>query len=270
MSLSVVATRFTTCMPASCAPLAASRARLIALTSALALLLTPALPIDRAASRLAAQTLPTGPDGATRSGGTPTARSGWRRFVERGPTRWGVALARDVATYTASHNEPIDGALTTLGVQAAIPLFRFGPTRAAWLFELQPLVLVTSDAPAHRVPKEGIDPDANDPAVLARYTRRNGYGAGLGVLGAEARTPLGARTTLVVNVTSGGAWFSQVVPYGKATRANFTVAPGLLLERRLATGGVAFGYVLHHLSNASFGGANPGMNSHMFQLRLSR
>lgn len=200
----------------------------------------------------------------------PSPAVGWRQFVSRGPTRWSLAVAHDVATYTASHNEHINGALTTVGVQAAIPLFKFGPTRVGWLFELQPLILVTSDAPPHRVPQPGIDPEANDPVVLARYQRRNGYGAGLGVLGAEFRTPLGARTTLVVNVSSGGAWFSQVVPYGKATRANFTVAPGLMLERHVASGGVAFGYVLHHLSNASFGGANPGMNSHMFQLRVSR
>lgn len=203
-----------------------------------------------------------------RSDATP--RAGWRQFVSRGPTRWSLAVARDVATYTASHNEPINGALTTVGVQAAIPLFKFGPTRVGWLFELQPLMLVTSDAPPHRIPQPGIDPDAGDPAVLARYERRDGYGAGLGVLGAEARTALGARTSLVFNVTSGGAWFSQVVPYGKATRANFTVAPALMLERHIASGGVAFGYVLHHLSNASFGGANPGMNSHMFQVRVSR
>jgi hypothetical protein len=89
-------------------------------------------------------------------------------------------------------------------------------------------------------------------------------------LGAEAAFSPSAKTHVLFNVTSGVAWFSRVVPYGKATQANFTVAPGLFLERRI--GGrraFALGYQLHHLSNASMGGANPGMNSHVFSLRIS-
>lgn len=81
---------------------------------------------------------------------------------------------------------------------------------------------------------------------------------------------LGERVGFALSTTSGGAWFTDVVPYGKATQANFTVAPGAAVE--IALGGtkvLAVGYALHHLSNASFGGANPGLNSHLVTIRIA-
>jgi hypothetical protein len=191
--------------------------------------------------------------------------------VRAEPLRISVALSHHMGTYTASHNEFIDGEFRTLAGQVAKPVVRWKRTTLAWLGELSPLMLVTSEAPPNRLPLPGVDPDANDPSRLARYTRRRGYGVGLSPLGAEATLPLDARTALAVNVTSGAAWFTQVVPYGRATQANFTVAPGVMLERRLGREGVlAMGYVLHHLSNASMGGANPGMNTHLVSMRWTR
>ncbi len=183
-----------------------------------------------------------------------------------------VMLSGAVDTRTASHNEPVNGAFRTLAVQVSRPVFTVRGVHVAWLGEVMPAMLVTAGAPPHRVPTPATDPaEANDPLRLARYQVREAFGVGFAPLGAEAAVSLGANTHVLVNVTSGVAWFSRVVPYGKATQANFTVAPGLFLERRL--GGrqaLAVGYQLHHLSNASMGGANPGMNSHIFSLRVSK
>ncbi len=183
-----------------------------------------------------------------------------------------VMFSDAVDTRTASHNESISGAFRTMAVQLSRPLFTVGGMHVAWLGEVMPAMLVTAGAPPNRVPTPTTDPaEANDPRRLARYQVRDAFGVGFAPLGAEAALSLGEQTHVLVNVTSGVAWFSRVVPYGKATQANFTVAPGLFLERRIGhRQALAVGYQLHHLSNASMGGANPGMNSHIFSVRVSK
>jgi hypothetical protein len=138
--------------------------------------------------------------------------------------------------------------------------------------EVQPVIRVLSGAPPERVPTLANDPaEAGNPERLARYSLRRSVGVGIAPFGAEAQMPVAAHTHLIVNVTSGGAWFSQVVPYGKATQANFTLAPGVSLQQDIgARDAFAIGYALHHLSNASMGGANPGMNSHLLFVRWAR
>lgn len=202
-----------------------------------------------------------------------SARAQWQRhFVDerQEPVRLTVAVTSQLATYTASHNEYMDGRFRTGSVQIAKPVFRVGGVSIAWLGEILPVMLVRSEAPPSRLPAAS-DPITRDADVMARYAPHSGYGFGLAPLGAEATRAIGRRTNVVLNVTSGGAWFNRVVPYGRATQANFTVAPGLLLERRIGSHqALSFGYVLHHLSNASMGGANPGMNSHLLTLRWTR
>lgn len=202
-----------------------------------------------------------------------SAQAQWQRHfadARREPARLSVAITSEVATYTAAHNEYMDGRFRTASVQVAKAVFRVHGLSVAWLGELLPVMLVRSEAPPTRLPAAS-DPVSRDATTMARYAPHNGYGIGLAPLGAEATHALGHRTNLVVNVTSGGAWFNRVVPYGRATQANFTVAPGLLVERRVGTHqAISVGYVLHHLSNASMGGANPGMNSHLLTLRWTR
>lgn len=183
-----------------------------------------------------------------------------------------VLLSGAVVTRTASHNETIDGAFRTLAVQISRPLFTVRGLHVAWLGEAVPAMLVTAGAPSNRIPTPLTNPaEANDPRQLARYQVRDAFGVGFAPLGAEAVFSLGEHMHVLFNVTSGVAWFSRVVPYGKATQANFTVAPGLFLERRIGSSqALAVGYQLHHLSNASMGGANPGMNSHIMSVRVSK
>jgi hypothetical protein len=197
----------------------------------------------------------------------------WRaqfRDIRREPLQWSLSATNSLGTYTASHNEPTNGAFRTLSAQVAKPVFSWRGTTVSWLGEVLPAIHVTSEAPPSRVPIAGLDPAANDPVVMARYARSSGYGFGLAPLGAEITRAAGPRGRVVLNVTSGGAWFTRVVPYGRATQANFTVAPGLLYAHRIGPGFLAVGYVMHHLSNASMGGANPGMNSHLVTMRWTR
>ncbi|MEQ1694030.1 MAG: acyloxyacyl hydrolase, partial [Gemmatimonas sp.] len=111
----------------------------------------------------------------------------------------------------------------------------------------------------------------SDPARFARYLLHNVYGVGLAPFGAELSRPLVSRLSAIYNVTAGGAIFSGVIPYGKATQANFTAATSVALEWRLTPRySISSGYNLHHLSNMSMGGSNPGMNSHLMFIRVAR
>ncbi len=181
-----------------------------------------------------------------------------------------IWVGGSLGTYTANANENIHGSLRVIGVQWTHDLFAFKRARFSWVIEALPLMRVKSAAPINRIPRSLVDPNrVADPARLALYLPRGSYGFGIAPLSAQAEIPLRPRLSLVWQVTSGAAWFSNVVPYGNATQANFTVSPGVSLQwdtpRKTR---LAVGYTMHHLSNASLGHANPGMNSHLFYTRI--
>jgi hypothetical protein len=191
-----------------------------------------------------------------------------------GPLVTGINVWAGGATSirTASHNEKFDASLAMVGVQLTRSLFVAKGIHFSWMIEILPVILATVEAPPNRVPVfVNAGSEEATKKIVARYASHDVYGFGIAPFSAEASKALSDKLTTVFSVTSGGAFFSGVVPYGKATQANFTVAPTLALEWRLSPShAVAAGYTLHHLSNASFGAANPGMNSHLLFVRVSR
>jgi Lipid A 3-O-deacylase (PagL) len=184
-----------------------------------------------------------------------------------------VWVGTALSVRTASNNERFDGsAFRMMGVQFSRSLFVRGGVQFSWLVEVLPAIVATVGAPENRLPTPNRAPEIyRDPARLARYTLHDVYGVGLAPLGAEATKPLSRNLSAMFNVTAGGAFFNAVIPYGKATQANFTVAPAIGLEWQVARGyALSSGYTLHHLSNASFGDSNPGLNSHLVFVRLAR
>ncbi len=183
---------------------------------------------------------------------------------------WGGSA---LAVRTASNNERFDGAaFRMMGLQLSRTLFVRKGVQFSWLAEVLPAIVATVGAPPHRLPSATRAPELyNDPDRYARYTLHDVYGVGIAPFGAELSRPITSRVSGLFNVTAGGAFFSAVIPYGKATQANFTVAPSVGLEWHVARGyALSSGYSLHHLSNASFGAANPGLNSHLVFVRMAR
>lgn len=188
-------------------------------------------------------------------------------------TGYNVWIGSAWSVRTASNNEQASGtAFSMVGVQFSRSLFVRGGVQFSWLVEVVPAIVATVGAPSNRLPTPTRSPEIfYNRERYARYTLHDTYGVGIAPLGAEVSRPLTARLSAMFNVTAGGAVFSSVIPYGKATQANFTVAPALGLEYRVAGGyALSSGYVMHHLSNASFGASNPGLNSHMVFVRLSK
>lgn len=190
----------------------------------------------------------------------------YRQYPWNGVNVWAGSAYE---TRSASHNEHFAGAMTIVGVQMSRDVWRGKRARIAYLGEILPLMLARSGPPLTRIP----DTLRNhfEESELLRFRYRDAYGFGVAPFGAELTYQVSRRSSALFNVTAGGLWFTKVVPYGKGTQPNFTVSPGVALQwEPVDRTRVAFGYTFHHLSNASFGQANPGMNSQMLYLRVSQ
>ena len=224
---------------------------------------------------LAAQSAEDPTSAPASSSGSGTTSGRLKLPWQGGPLVTGVNVMAGSAflVRTASNNESFDdGAFRMVSVQFSRSLFQHMGIRYSWIVEAVPAIMTRTSAPSNRRPSPWSNSQAYfDARRYARYTTHDAFGVGLAPLGAEAARSLSSKLSAVFTVTAGGAIFSSVVPYGKATQANFTVAPALSLEWRVTPGyAVATGYALHHLSNASFGAANPGLNSHLLVVRLAR
>lgn len=193
----------------------------------------------------------------------------YRKYPWNGYSVW---AGSSYETRSASHNEHFDGSMRIVAVQVSRDVWRGKRTKIAYVGEVLPLMLVRSGPPLSRIPDTLKVPKVHfEQAELNRFKFRDAYGFGLAPFGAEVSRQISPRTSALFNITAGGLLFSKEVPYGAATKPNFTVSPGVALqwepENRTR---VAVGYTFHHLSNASFGRANPGMNSQILYVRMSR
>lgn len=211
-----------------------------------------------------------GPNPNVASGNSGAVRfARYRQYPWNGVNVWAGSAYE---TRSASHNQHFAGSMRILGVQVSRDVWRGTRAKLAYVGEVLPIMLVRSGPPANRIPDTlNTPPGYYDQAELNRFKYRDAYGFGVAPLGAEASYQTSRHTSALFNITAGGLLFSKVVPYGKGTKPNFTVSPGVALQWEPANRTrVAFGYTFHHLSNASFGKANPGMNSQMLYLRFSR
>lgn len=182
---------------------------------------------------------------------------------------FGVWIGSAYEVRTAANNEHFAGSMRMVGFQVSRDVWRGKRTRIAYLGEVLPVMLAHTRPPLVRQPRA--ISGAYDPVELARFQYREAYGFGLAPFGTEATLQLSPRTSALFNVTAGGLLFSKVVPYGHATKANFTVSPGVAFQfEPRHRNRIAIGYTFHHLSNASLGAANPGMNSQVLYMRIAR
>lgn len=203
--------------------------------------------------------------GATKRDSSLSWGERFRRYPWNGVNVWaGTAYE----TRTASHNEHFRGSMRLVAVQISRDLFRGRNWTLGYVGEVLPVMLVRSGPPVNRVPDTIT---VRDPIKTSQFRYRDAYGFGLAPFGLELSRRIAPNVSALFNTTAGALLFDHVVPYGGATRANFTVSPGIALEITPANRTkVAVGYTFHHLSNASIGESNPGMNSQVVYVRLSR
>lgn len=208
---------------------------------------------------------------SSRTASPPAADSSVSRFARYLRYPWnGVNLWAGNAfeTRSAAHNQHFAGSMRVVGLQISRDLWRGQHSRLAYVGEVLPVVLVRSGPPISRLPDTLKYYDARE---IERYSFREGYGFGLAPFGLEVSRQLTPRLSALANMTAGALLFSKIIPYGAATKANFTVSPGVALQwEPIDRTRIAFGYTFHHLSNASFGFSNPGMNSQILYVRVAR
>ncbi len=180
-----------------------------------------------------------------------------------------VDLTTSVAAYSVQPTERLDGSLSGATVQFTHPLGSWAGLQWHYVFEATPLMAARMGASAQRLALigAGLRPD---------YATRRGVGVGVAPLGIQLARPLGdvqhSRTRAMLEMTGGGAHYTQIMPYGEdATRTNYTFEMRLLAEHRRRRGDAfAVGVGLHHISNGGFGKANPGINARMLVVRWTR
>lgn len=236
-------------------------------TRASALLLLAALAAPAAAS---AQDSSSGPsakaaNSAPRRDSTASRFAKYLRYPWNGVNVW---AGNAFETRSASHNEHFAGSMQVVGVQISRDIWRGQKSRLAYVGEVLPVMLVRSGPPINRMPDTLRHYDKKE---IERFSYREGYGFGLAPFGLEISRQIAPRLSVLGNTTAGALLFNKIVPYGAATKANFTVSPGVALQwEPVDRTRVALGYTFHHLSNASFGRSNPGMNSQILYVRIAR
>lgn len=97
------------------------------------------------------------------------------------------------------------------------------------------------------------------------------YGFGLAPLGVQLRLFARSPVQLLVHVNGGALWFARPVPDPKATHFNFTAEGGGAVQWWITSRqALSVGYEFHHTSNAATGDVNPGLNSEMLTIGLTR
>ena len=188
--------------------------------------------------------------------------------VDRTST-FSVDLTSSVGAASVQPSEPLDGSLRGATVQFTHPLGNWAGLQWHYVVEVTPLMSARLGASPERLAQIG-------PGLRPLYAVRRGVGFGIAPLGVQLARPLGhmttSRTRAMLEMTGGGARYSQIMPYGDdGTHTNYTFEMRLLAEHRVrAHGAFAVGLGLHHISNGGFGKANPGINARMLVIRWTR
>lgn len=97
------------------------------------------------------------------------------------------------------------------------------------------------------------------------------YGFGLAPLGIQLRLFARSPVQMLVHINGGALWFARPVPDPKATHFNFTAEGGGAVQWWVTSHqAISVGYEFHHSSNAATGDVNPGLNSTMLTIGVTR
>lgn len=171
----------------------------------------------------------------------------------------------------AAHNSPVNAILgpglgtikgrhhTFVGFQAQTTVAKIGASRLSWGIQVLPAVIVTGASDPAYYYGHFVPVDARDSRV--------GYAFGVSPFSLEWAVPVAGRVGAYANAAGGLVIFTRPFPFDDSQRANFTLEyGGGLLARIGSRQWLQLGYKFHHLSNAHYALANPGLDAHVFYL----
>jgi hypothetical protein len=172
---------------------------------------------------------------------------------------------------------------TRLGTRAYRDFYMFG-FRRSWqvastrriavdyMIDAIPLAVTTRVVDYKSVPGPSCaDACTGEPQQQYAPTWHTGLGVGITPVGAQVRFFQRSAVQGIIGVGGGLIWFSRPVPDPSATQLNFTAQAGVGILIRVARDQrLMVGYQLHHASNGGMGRVNPGIDSRMVVLGLTR
>ena len=159
--------------------------------------------------------------------------------------------------------------LFVAGAHAEWVIERFGPFALATTADVIPVAVVTRN-PTYET-RVVNDPDFGEYSFIAATGNKPVFGAGAAPFGLKLYVGSSRGVRFYGAGAVGALWFTRHMPVPEARRFNVLAEAGGGLEIMRRSGrAVLIGYKFHHLSNANSAASNPGLDSHVFYLGLSR
>jgi hypothetical protein len=159
--------------------------------------------------------------------------------------------------------------LFTAAARAEWVIETFGPFALATTSDLIPVAVVTR-TPTY-ITRVEVDPEFGEYSYIAETGNKPVFGAGAAPFGLKLYVGSSHNLRFYGAGAIGGLWFTRHMPVPQARRFNILAEAGGGFELMRPSGrAVQLGYKFHHLSNANTAASNPGLDSHVFYLGLSR
>jgi hypothetical protein len=189
-------------------------------------------------------------------------------IVSRGDRYIGAWIGFSPDSRVAQFREP-KRRLLAIGAHAEWVIESSGNFSLAANSDLIPVVVITR-TPTY-VTRDVMTPGGGIFQTNEQTGSKPVYGAGISPFGFKLRIGSSPRIRFFGASSVGGLWFTRNVPVPDARRFNFTFEYGGGIEAggaRQRT--ITIGYKFHHLSNANSAAFNPGLDSDVLYIGVSR
>ena len=156
-----------------------------------------------------------------------------------------------------------DRALYLAGLQLSLPIYRLGFAKLSFTPTIVPGIIATAN-------RDYTPVTFADGRSGLLVTKKTAFGAGLLPIAIEATFAATRRAGLVVGGGGGAAYFDRRIPDPAETRFNFLANGHAGFYLRSGPVITTAGFWLQHISNGNMGRVNPGMDSRMLYVGVSR
>jgi len=189
-------------------------------------------------------------------------------IVSRGDRYIGAWIGFSPDSRVGQFREP-NRRLLAIGAHAEWVIESSGGLSLAANSDVIPVVIVTR-TPTY-VTREVVLPGGGTLQTNEQTGSKPVYGAGVSPFGFKLRIGSAPKIRFFGASSIGGLWFTRNVPVPEARRFNFAFEYGGGIELgRAQQRTITIGYKFHHLSNANSAAFNPGLDSHVLYIGMSR
>ncbi len=158
-----------------------------------------------------------------------------------------------------------------LGLRFERLIAQTGRFAVGYTADLIPLAVVTKNPTQDDINSLGPDIFIHQEAILDSPIGRVTYGAGLAPIGLQFYVTASERLSLFSSTSAGFLTFVENVPLPNARKVNATFDVGAGAKVMMGDRWImVVGYKFHHMSNIQTALTNPGLNTDIFYIGISR